>query len=243
MDNEEIESMHQHEKTHWWYVALHVQIERALKSFLHDKKANIIDCGCGTGEMLSILLKKFPLSSFIGIDYAKKCCLISKSKTDLNIIRADNNNLPFTKEYFDVAISADVIYHESIDPHASLKEIYSILKQGGLLIINVAAYEWLKGPHDKRGGGARRFLMSRLKTKLENLGYVVIYATYWNTLLFPIMVLWRKVLGKYDSGSDVRSMPIIDNMFEKIMNMELFLINKGVKLPFGGSIFMVAKKG
>ena len=71
-------------------------------------------------------------------------------------------------------------------------------------------------------------------------GFVDVETTYWNTILFPLMVLHRILSSKHDD-SDVRlyARPV-ETIFRKIMRFETFILSRGLRLPYGGSVIATA---
>jgi len=89
----------------------------------------------------------------------------------------------------------------------------------------------------------RRFTRRQLIGMLQAAGFARIRAGYWNTVLFPLMVLRRTVLGAAGGGSDVmRFPPPFEQLFRGIMRFENGLLRCGLRLPFGGSILASAVK-
>ena len=67
-------------------------------------------------------------------------------------------------------------------------------------------------------------------------------SSYWNTLLFPLMLLHRLV-GRDDAESDVRDYPRwLDALFSAALAAERAAIALGIGLPFGGSLIVVAAR-
>ena len=54
---------------------------------------------------------------------------------------------------------------------------------------------------------ARRYTVKSVAIDLKNAGFDVVRCTYWNTILFPLMVLKRKILTGSASRSDVGDVP------------------------------------
>jgi hypothetical protein len=68
-------------------------------------------------------------------------------------------------------------------------------------------------------------------------------AHYWNSLLFPVMVLRRKLAGVAASarGSDVAlAWAPLERSLAACLALEGRLAAAGVRLPFGGSILATA---
>jgi hypothetical protein len=68
-------------------------------------------------------------------------------------------------------------------------------------------------------------------------------STYWNSLLFPLMVLRRKWFAPRTGQSDVGEFSgLADRLFGAIMAVERGGLRLGLRYPFGGSLLAVATK-
>ncbi|XP_052282749.1 S-adenosylmethionine-dependent methyltransferase Rv2258c-like isoform X2 [Dreissena polymorpha] len=111
-----------------------------------EKGIRVLDVGCGTGNFIKILAKKFPNSSFTGLDYcAGAIDMANKYKAEmglqnLTLVQGDAHNLP--KEFndtFDMVFMYDTL-HDLPRPHQALQEVYNVLKNDGFLsLIEVRA--------------------------------------------------------------------------------------------------------
>ena len=64
---------------------------------------------------------------------------------------------------------------------------------------------------------------------LTQAGFRVSFASYWNTFLFPLMVLKRKILG--GDESDVRPFPPpFEFLFRAVLSFERGLLRVGLRL-------------
>ena len=72
----------------------------------------------------------------------------------------------------------------------------------------------------------------------------MLFASYWNLLLFPIMVMTRKLLpANAGATSDVRLYAApIEALCRTATGIEGVLLRRGWWLPFGGSLIAVAAK-
>ena len=105
------------------------------------------------------------------------------------------------------------------------------------------AYQWLASFHDRQVHNARRFERAGLISLLRGAGFERIRTTYWNSVLFPLMVLRRKVLAPQTEESDVADFsPVADRIFGLIMATERTGLRLGLRYPFGGSLLAVATK-
>jgi hypothetical protein len=97
--------------------------------------------------------------------------------------------------------------------------------------------------HDREVHNARRFERANLVRLLAAAGFSGIRTTYWNSLLFPLMVLRRKLFATGRTQSDVGEFaPLSDRFFGGIMAAERAGLRLGLKYPFGGSLLAVATK-
>ena len=81
--------------------------------------------------------------------------------------------------------------------------------------------------------------MSLLKTHLQK-SFKIIKACRYNSLLLPLRVV-QIILFK-NVNSDVGTSNFLNSIFKKIINIELLLIKNSIHIPFGLSIFCIAKK-
>lgn len=112
--------------------------------FIKDN-SKILDAGCGTGDLLSILANNKSLKLY-GIDISKEMIKISrrKLKNKAKIQLSSAEELKFAKNYFDYVFSIDAFHHyESQDK--AMKNFQRILKKRGSLIIvdvNFRIFNW-----------------------------------------------------------------------------------------------------
>ena len=96
----------------------------------------LLDLGCGTGEVLSIISKKKKGCKLYGLDLSEK--MLEKAKKKLSdsdtLLVGDSENMPFEDEMFDVLTSTESFHHYP-NPQKAVKEIYRVLKKDGKLIL------------------------------------------------------------------------------------------------------------
>ncbi len=102
-----------------------------ISSLLEKKQyENILDFGCGNGNILTELSNKINFDNLYGIDkinYLSDNNLEFLSFTDKDTIPADN-------DFFDVSTCLMVLHHTN-NPEQYIKEIYRVLKPSGRLIV------------------------------------------------------------------------------------------------------------
>jgi SAM-dependent methyltransferase len=139
-------------------------------------------------------------------------------------------------------VSLDVLCHGGVDPERAVKEAQRCLMPGAIALFNLPAYGWMLSAHDRRVHNVRRFTRGQARALLAGHGFRILKATYWNTLLFPLMLLHR-LTERDDADSDVRDFPRwLDALFSAALAVERTVIGAGVPLPFGGSLLIVAAR-
>ncbi len=98
--------------------------------------SDLLDAGCGTAPMLSLLTSRFPDAHFTGIDITPKMIEVAKSKhlSNTKFICGDCENLPFNAESFDVIICSQSFHHYP-KPLDFLRGAQRCLRHGGRLIL------------------------------------------------------------------------------------------------------------
>ena len=116
------------------YIDHFIKIVKFLIPYINDKNAKILDIGCSTGALLSIL-KSHGYYNLSGIDPSPSCV---KTVKELYNIEATTNNISDfdSNEKFDVIILSAVLEH-FVDFTGSMQKIRSLLKKQGLLFIEV----------------------------------------------------------------------------------------------------------
>lgn len=227
----------------WWYRALHARVIDTLCD-QPEPFGRVLDAGCGTGGFLRRLGLAQPVLARFGLEYNPQAAVRAALKSSAPIASGSINDLPFEAGSFDAAVSLDVLCHRAVDPAQALAELRRVLRPGGLLLLNLPAYDWMKSAHDERVHNDRRFTATAARALLRQAGFERVSARYWNGLLFPLMALQRKVLARGESAaSDVQPFqPWLDTALHTVTRLERAITRTGLPLPFGGSILLTARR-
>jgi SAM-dependent methyltransferase len=250
MDAEEYQKMAAVEDAMWWYGGLRANLAvlaglgRSQRDRARPAQGEaLLDAGCGTGGTLRHLRAVAPELTLVGMDFDRRACVLARAKSGCPIAAGSIDALPFPSHAFDVILSADVLSHRGVDQDAALAELHRCLKPAGRLVLNLPAYGWLKSSHDARVHNDRRYTASGVTGLLGRHGFTEIRATYWNMLLFPLMVLRRKLLKPARGTSDVTLYPApVELLFRALVRLETMAVSAGLALPFGGSVLVRAVK-
>src|SRR6478672_4145760 len=244
MKAQEHDIMRAVEDHYWWYQALRQHVADSIEP--GAAKFSLLDAGCGSGGMLMALQAKFPQAELSGIDESEHAIELCRERnTGAHLLQAGVHELPFSSDAFDVVLSLDVWVNEGVDDALAAHETHRVLRPGGKLILNLAAFDFLKGAHDEAVGGVRRYTRPQVRALLEGADFAVERLTYWNaTLTPPIAVLrWlsRRQLGG-EARSDFRPLPpFLNSALKGLAALEL-RASRHLSLPFGTSVFAVARK-
>ena len=247
MERSEYYKLDRLEDRMWWFAAGH----RNLLTLswrqvpLEAKEQPILDAGCGTGGFLAQLAAHYPNRALFGLDVDPSACRRASAKSARAVCVGSINALPFPEGVFAAVFSVDVLCHSAVDERSAVMQFRRCLADNGCLIVNVPAYGWMLSRHDTAVHNVRRYTAKGLRRLLEAVGFQVVYATYWNTVLFPLMVITRKFLpGRVGASSGVTEYPwLVDSLCRAATTFETALLRRGLRLPFGGSVIAVATKG
>lgn len=107
----------------------------------------LLDAGCGTGNILAAIRKKFVHINCTGIDFSSAMLYRARQKllsTDLRQLSL-NEKLPFPDKHFDVITCIKVLFAVP-DAVYTVKELKRVLKDGGTLIIESPKEGWSMWP-------------------------------------------------------------------------------------------------
>ncbi len=98
----------------------------------------ILDFGCGDGAMTLEVKKLFPNTSLYGVDPSSESIDLAKKTVPTGFFYTSGGTTLsfFESNMFDVIYCAGVFHHIPFNEHADyFKELYRLLRQGGLLVL------------------------------------------------------------------------------------------------------------
>lgn len=235
----------------WWYRGLRDVLSRTLAGRLPEAP-RILDAGCGTGRNLALLGERFEPAYLAGFDLSPEALEIARRKAPSADLRTgDICAPPVTEGDLDLVTSLDVIYIPGAErAREGLSRLVGALRPGGRLVLNLPAYDWLYSEHDVAIHTRERYTAGRVRALLADLDLEIEILTYRLCLLFPFVVatrlptLFRGARQDAAARSDLHSVPsawLNRSLFE-VLRLENGLIARGVRLPFGSSVYAIARK-
>jgi SAM-dependent methyltransferase len=242
MRETEYHAMFQLEDNYWWFEGSIRFILCALSDIQVRETSRILDAGCGTGG----LLRRLAHRNAWGVEVAREGIRFCRQRGLDNVLQASIAELPFQSNSFDIVLSIDVLVHQWVsDDVAALREIHRVLVPGGFVVLQVAAYRALWSAHDVATLTRHRYTRGELAEKVKGAGFDMVRVTYRNTLLSPLAVLiklLRRARATTATKSDLVVLPhLVNRALFVVVAFENYVARR-VRLPFGVSIFCVARK-
>jgi SAM-dependent methyltransferase len=244
----EYDAMAKCEQQLWWYRCLHDLTLRKIKKNSTVKNPRLLDAGCGTGGLL-LQLKENGYNNLTGFDLSSDAVAYAREGSGVNVQLLDINKLgsAYPKNSFDIITSHDIVclLQEGQDKKA-LEQLLSVLKPGGLLLMNFPALKAFNGTHDIAVGIQRRYSRNALKKLVGEMAEIK-EIIYWPFLLSPAILFARvlqkaKLVFKRDHKivSDVKTVPsLLNHILYKLTSFE----NSNIRIkPWGSSLFLVLQK-
>jgi len=227
------------DRSHWWFRGRLAVIRATLRRALPPRRVRLLELGCGSGNVLAALTE---FGEAVGMEANDD--LITAARAAGLDVRVGHlpDDLGVAPGWAEVVLLLDVIEHVD-DDVATLGAARAGIGEGGLLVVTVPAYRWLWSGHDEVLGHRRRYTAGELRAAVERAGFAVLRVSYFNTLLFPLLVAvraWKRLRG--DRGHDLRRPAApLNALLERVFALERYLVPR-VALPFGSSLILIGRR-
>jgi SAM-dependent methyltransferase len=192
--------------------------------------------------VLEALLAEFPGWRLVGSELYEEGLAVARGRlSGVELVQADARSLPWRDE-LDVVGAFDVLEHVQEDEQV-LAQMHAACRQG--IVVLVPQHPRLWSAMDDVAHHVRRYTRRELVRKVRAAGFRVEQATSFVSSLLPAMVLSRvarRISPKpYDPVAELRP-GALNGVFERILDGERRLVERGVSLPAGGSLLVVGRK-
>jgi hypothetical protein len=231
------------------------QRNELILHYLDKYKANgdFIDIGGGNGFQSKALINANYPNLVILCEPGVKGCLNAKSRGVELVYQGFFQDFPFDEYNIGNCGLFDVIEHIE-DDLSFLNELYSKVKFGTRIFINVPANNYLWSETDEVSGHYRRYEKSDLNRILKNTPFKILdYTFYFSYYLLPLLLARvlpyklgirigaEKLLLK-EQKNHKKNKGILDKYFQHMHNLSLKKLNNNKKIYRGTSLFLVLEK-
>jgi len=226
----------------FWFRARNRLIVSVVRKHFPDARS-LLEVGCGTGYVLAGLREAFPAMRLVGSELLAEGLELARRRVpDAELVQLDATDMPFDAE-FDVVGAFDVLEHVEDDERA-LAGMRRAARPGGGVVLLVPQHPRLWSEMDVVARHARRYTRRDLVAKVERAGFDVVGASSFVSSLLPAMVLSRSVRRllrrPYDPVAELTP-GALNGVFERVLDGERRLIDRGWSLPLGGSLLLVGR--
>ena len=240
---ESFELLPELEAQSFWFRSRNELIAWSIQRYYPGARS-LLEIGCGTGFVLAGIHETIPDLQLTGSEVSVAGLDVAQQRVPgADLFQIDARRLPFVAE-FDVVGAFDVLEHIAEDEEV-IAELCRAVRPGGGVIITVPQHPRLWSRVDEFSRHERRYTRRGLVAKIERAGLRVERVTSFVTLLLPPMWLSRvrsRGAAHFDPAHEHRSGARLDRALEKAMAVERLLIRRGLDLPVGGSLLVVAGK-
>lgn len=230
----------------FWMRSRNRLFSRQLQDLTSNRPdSKFLEVGCGNGSFLRYVSDKTS-ADITGSEVYVPGVLATQAKVSgIRLMQLDATRMPFSDVY-DVVAAFDVLEHIDEDEKA-IAGIHKALKPGGAFMVSVPQYQWMWSDLDEIVKHRRRYGRSELVEKLQTAGFDVSYVTSHVFILFPLMAASRLLTNilkkKAESTREHTQFSDISNAIcDALMRIDEFLIARNFSLPFGGTLYAVARK-
>jgi SAM-dependent methyltransferase len=203
-----------------------------------------LEIGCGTGFVLRALARENGLE-VVGTELFPEGLEHARRRVpEAELVQLDAREMPYHEE-FQLAGAFDVLEHID-DDLGAIEGIHQALRPGGHLFVTVPQHDWLWSAADDQAHHVRRYSRRELVDRVSRAGFEPVRTTSFVSALLPAMMLarWRQRRSSkpYDVVAELYPGKTLNRALEVLLDAEQALIRRGLNLPAGGSLALVARR-
>jgi SAM-dependent methyltransferase len=244
---EEIPNIARTEERLWWFRGMRHIAFTLLDPLLGARRPQrIFEGGAGTGYFASLVAERYG-APVIAADLDGAAARYAGRRPSVLSVQANLLALPFADATFDLVLLMDVLAHFSKgEDFRALRESVRLLRPGGYLLLRTSALEIFRSRHSAFVWERQRFTAGRLRNLAAGAGLEIERLTYANFLLSPLALLKFRIwepLTQAPPASGLSPLPRpVEALFYAALRLESALIGAGLRLPFGQSLYLLARK-
>lgn len=231
----------------WWFRGMRRILFDVLDPLARTRPfRHVLEAGCGTGANALALARRYGWR-LTPVDLSTEGLRHARAAGVPRLVQADIAALPFADACFDLLLSLDVLPHFAPGGEsAPLAEFARVLEPGGWLVIRCAALRILRSRHSEFVHERQRYTRGRLTAAIRAQGFRIRRATYLNSLLLPVALakfrLWEPLTRARPASGVSLPPPWLNRALEAPLRVEAALLRRGVDLPAGQSLLVLAQR-
>lgn len=215
------------------------------KSFNLNTKFSLLDIGCGTGDFLKHISKKYK-SFLLGADKDANAINYLHKTSDIETILGDFKNIDFREKKFDIITMWGYLEHDPL-PKETLAKCSKLLRLGGLIIFEIPnidsrkkkieTWPYLHPPFHLSHFGIESlsFLANKVNLEIKKIitkrtgSFILKYSEFILRLIYKYCLFYQS--RKIDYLLYIISKPIIiiENIFGLYQSKIIVILGKGTK--------------
>jgi SAM-dependent methyltransferase len=220
-------------------------ITHALLTNVTLPDGDVLEVGCGGGQLLAELQARYSQRCVIGIDLHPLALAYTHAllRETVGLVQSALPDLPLEDGQLALLLALDVFDQEGVELSETVAEAYRLLVPDGALVMRVSAHPSLYGPHDLAFHTGQRYTCTQLQSTLLDAGFVIQRLTYANALLsLPVAALrlaqrWGLLPWQPESYHQT----IYHQIAAEFLHQEAKWL-RHANLPWGLSLCAVARK-
>jgi SAM-dependent methyltransferase len=234
------------ERELWWFQGMEaILLDRLDELTRESAVSRVVEIGCGTGYVSRLLRDRYRWELVSG-DLSESGLQLARLKGLNQLARLDMRRLPFRQASFDLVLILDAIAHLQPDETAAAFQGFArLLRPGGMLVLRTSALDLLRSRHSIFVGEAQRLTAGRLRELCRLAGMRIRLLTYLNSLLLPVALakfrIWEPLTNAPPASGVAMPSPWLNSMLKVPLRIERALLNRGVRLPIGQSLLLIAE--
>lgn len=242
MENAEYQNIFDNEVTNFYYLATHELVMTLVKRYIASGiTLRLLDAGAGTGMLAKKLAS---LGNVQAVDISPHAVSLARRR-GIRVRKASLSSLPYASGTFDAVTCIDVLYHRRVNERQALRELYRVLKPGGVVIFRVPALSWLRTCHDDFVHTRHRYTKGAFARKLRAAGFLIELLSYVDFSLLPFRIVMKlyESLVPVRAHSSIMRLPTMMNLVMTTLMRLDHLISLRIPMPIGLGLVAVARKG
>lgn len=224
---------------------------RQLKKYCTTPNPVILDIGCSSGFLINDIKSELPDAFIVGIDVVMgPLSKLAVSHPEIPFLHFDITTCPLLDNSVDAVVLLNVLEHIEDDALA-VRQLYRILKPGGIAVIEVPAGPELYDIYDELLMHYRRYKIKELAILFLNAGFRVLWRSHMGFFLYPGFFTvkqfqrsrWKNISEEEKSALVAQNISKTGGnpFFRTLMKLELKLGNL-FSYPFGIRCLLTVQK-